>query len=49
MERTYVLYDDDGVTNDYKKGLCRKRPPSIMSVHRCGEVDFSSEASTPTS
>ena len=41
-ERTYVLYDDDGVTNDYKKGLCRK-----TTIHMSGtdvvKVDFSSE------
>ena len=23
-ESTYTLYDDDGVTNDFKKGVCRK-------------------------
>ncbi len=43
-DRTYVLYDDDGVTNDYKKGVYRK--VSIkMSGSDVVRVDFSSEGS----
>lgn len=41
-DRTYVLYDDDGVTNDYKKGVYRK-----VSIEMSGsdvvKVNFSSE------
>ena len=41
-DRTYVLYDDDGVTNDYKKGVYRK-----VSIEMTGsdvvKVNFSSE------
>ena len=41
-ERTYTLYDDDGVTNDYQKGVFRK-----ISIHMSGtdvvKVDFISE------
>ena len=42
VERTYTLYDDDGVTNDYQKGVFRKT--SIrMSGADVVKVDFSSE------
>lgn len=41
-ERTYTLYDDDGVTNDYRKGVFRK-----TAIHVSGadvvKVDFSAE------
>ncbi len=41
-ERDYVLYDDDGVTNDFRKGVYRK-----TSIHMAGssvvKVDFHSE------
>lgn len=41
-DQTYVLYDDDGVTNDFKKGVYRK-----TSIHMYGtdvvKVDFASE------
>ena len=43
-ERTYTLYDDDGVTNDFKDGVCRK-----TSIHVSGtdvvKVDFAAEGS----
>jgi alpha-glucosidase len=43
-DRTYTLYDDDGVTNDFQKGVCRK-----TSIHMSGsdvvKVDFHSEGS----
>ena len=42
QERTYTLYDDDGVTNDYKKGVYRK-----TDIHMSGAdvvtVEFVSE------
>lgn len=42
QERTYTLYDDDGVSNDYKKGLYRKT--SIrMSGTDVVKVDFAAE------
>lgn len=42
VERTYTLYDDDGVTNDYQKGVFRKT--SIrMSGADVVKVDFSAE------
>jgi alpha-glucosidase len=41
-DRTYTLYDDDGVTNDFQKGVCRK-----TTIHMSGsdvvKVDFHSE------
>ena len=43
-ERTYTLYDDDGVTNDFKDGVCRK-----TKIHVSGtdvvKVDFAAEGS----
>jgi alpha-glucosidase len=43
-DRTYTLYDDDGVTNDFQKGVCRK-----TTIHMSGsdvvKVDFHSEGS----
>lgn len=43
-ERTYTLYDDDGVTNDFEKGVYRK-----TDIHMSGtnvvKVDFISEGS----
>ena len=43
-ERTYTLYDDDGVTNDFKDGVCRK-----TRIHVSGtdvvKVDFAAEGS----
>ena len=43
-ERSYTLYDDDGVSNDYLKGVYRK-----TNIHMAGEsvvkVDFSAEGS----
>ena len=43
-DRTYTLYDDDGVTNDFENGVCRK-----TSIHVSGtdvvKVDFAAEGS----
>ena len=43
-ERTYTLYDDDGVSNDFAKGVYRK-----TSIHMSGtdviKVDFAAEGS----
>ena len=43
-EHTYTLYDDDGVTNDFRKGVCRK-----TAIHMSGDsvvkVDFKAEGS----
>ena len=43
-EQTYTLYDDDGVTNDFRKGVLRK-----TTIHMCGErivtIAFASEGS----
>ncbi|MGM9536712.1 MAG: TIM-barrel domain-containing protein [Candidatus Onthomonas sp.] len=43
-ERTYTLYDDDGVSNDYAEGVYRK-----TSIHMSGtdviKVDFAAEGS----
>jgi len=41
-ERTYELYEDDGVTNDYKKGGYRKTTIS-MSGDSVVKLDFASE------
>lgn len=41
-ERSYVLYDDDGVTNDFRKGVFRKTTIS-MSGKSVVKVDFKSE------
>lgn len=43
-DRTYTLYDDDGVTNDFKKGVCRKTNIT-MSGTDVVKVDFVSEGS----
>jgi alpha-glucosidase len=41
-DRTYLLYDDDGISNDYRKGVCRK-----TTIHMSGsdvvKVDFHAE------
>lgn len=43
-DQTYVMYDDDGVTNDFRKGVSRK-----TSIHMSGasvvKVDFKAEGS----
>ena len=41
-ERSYVLYDDDGVTNDFRKGVFRKTTIS-MSGKSVVKVDFKAE------
>jgi alpha-glucosidase len=41
-ERSYLLYDDDGVTNNYCKGVCRKTTIQ-MSGTDVVKVDFHSE------
>ncbi len=43
-ERTYTLYDDDGVTNDFKKGVSR-RTEIRMSGTDVVKVEFTSEGS----
>ena len=41
-ERSYTLYDDDGVSNDYRKGVCRKTEIR-MSGESVVKVAFKSE------
>ena len=41
-ERSYTLYDDDGVSNDYRKGVCRKTEIR-MSGESVVKVAFRSE------
>lgn len=43
-ERTYTLYDDDGVTNDYKDGVCRKTRITV-SGDSVVSVAFAAEGS----
>ena len=43
-DRTYTLYDDDGVTNDYKDGVCRKTVIS-MEGQSVVNVKFAAEGS----
>ena len=43
-ERTFVLYDDDGVTNDFKRGVYRKTAIT-MSGEDVVKVDFKAEGS----
>ena len=43
-ERSYTLYDDDGVSNDYRKGVCRKTEIR-MSGESVVKVAFRSEGS----
>ena len=44
--RTYTLYDDDGVSNDYKKGVCR-RTAITMSGADVVKVEFAAQGSYP--
>ena len=44
VERTFTLYDDDGVSNDFKKGVFRKTEIS-MSGSSVVKVDFTSAGS----
>ena len=43
-DRTYTLYDDDGVTNDYKDGVCRKTRIT-MEGRSVVNVKFAAEGS----
>ena len=43
-ERSYTLYDDDGVSNDYRKGVYR-RTEITMSGESVVKVGFKSEGS----
>ena len=43
-ERFYTLYDDDGVTNDFRRGVCRKTNIR-MSGTDVVKVDFTAEGS----
>ena len=43
-ERTYTLYDDDGVTNDFKDGVCRKTKIRVSGTDVV-KVDFAAEGS----
>ena len=45
-ERSYVLYDDDGVSNNYRQGEYRKTTIR-MSGESVVKVDFSAEGSYP--
>ncbi len=42
VDSSYLLYDDDGVTNDFKKGISRKTTIS-MSGKSVVKVDFTAE------
>lgn len=44
VDREYLLYDDDGVSNDFRKGICRKTRIA-MSGKSVVKVDFCSEGS----
>ena len=44
--RTYTLYDDDGVSNDFKKGVCR-RTAITMSGADVVKVEFAAQGSYP--
>ena len=44
--RTYTLYDDDGVSNDFQKGVCR-RTAITMSGADVVKVEFAAQGSYP--
>ena len=46
VDRTYTLYNDDGVSNDYRKGVYRKVDIS-MSGKSVVKVDFKAEGEYP--
>ncbi len=53
VEREYTLYDDDGVSNDYRKGVCRKTAirmsgSSVVKVDFHGEGDYVDTVETVT-